>query len=273
MKKFMKLAAMAMTLAMVLGLSFPSLKAQAAATTWYVTYDSGKNDYFFTDAPATNNWAGASTLDRYINDGDIVIISGDGCGSGKQYTLNISKTIGELAISNYANVIVNAPRVNKVYSVVNSVGVVNAAYVDNAAAYSGSALQINGNVGNFTADYSGEGSGVHPAFGCSGTVDVAVAKYEKSLLAPGTFYSVAKGKFVSNDDGVCKVESGEYSLTPGASSAPAATPATAPAAPASGKVLDSVPKTGATQLSECLIFFMLATVFAIGAFAARKKAN
>lgn len=274
MKKIMKLAALAMSLALVLGLSWTPIKAEAAATVWYVTYDDGADDYFFTDAPATGNWANAHGLDKYLKDGDTIIVSGDGKADGKQFTLNFSKTIGELAVSNSASVIVNAPRVNKVYSVVNSSAVINASYVDEADAYPGGILQVNGNVGKFVVDYSTESTGNHPQFGCSGTVDVAVVKYEKSLLTAGTIYSVAKGKFTSDEDGVCEAESGEYSLTPGASTAPAAAPSTnLSATPQAGKQLDAVPKTGAVQFSESIVFFLLAAAFAIGAFAMRKKAN
>ena len=270
MKKILKLAAVAMSMAMVLGLSFPAVKAQAAATTWYVTYDKDTRNYYFTDAPDTGNWAGAEALDSYFNDGDIIVINGDGLGYQISYRLTVSKTISELAFTNGAKVIVDAPRVNKTYSVVNSVGVVNAPFVDEVASYVGNPIQVNGNVGKLVVDYSGEG---YPSYGVSGTVDEATLKTDLHYMSPVTIYSIQAGKCVCNDKGICTAKESQYSTTPGGSSAPAAAPAANPAAPATGKVLDSVPKTGATQLSECLVFFTLATVFAIGAFAARKKAE
>ena len=269
MKKISSLLACAMSFAIVLGtLVFP-VNARAAATTWYVKYDEGKNDYFFSDAPDTGNWANASELDRYFKEGDTIIVDGVGKGANLQDKVSVSKTIGELAVIGCANIIVEAPRATKAYSVVGSTAVLNIPFVDNAAAYPGAVIQVNGSVGKFTVDYNGDASGNHPAFGVTGTVDEASVKYEKSLLVPGTIYSIVKGKFVSDDDGVCKVEAGEYSLTPGGSSAPAAAPSATPAT----KQLDAVPKTGNLQLSESFVFFLLAAVFAIGAVAIRKKEN
>ena len=47
--------------------------------------------------------------------------------------------------------------------------------------------------------------------------------------------------------------------------------AAAPAANAPAKKLDAVPKTGASELSESIVFFMLAAVFAVGAVVYKKK--
>lgn len=272
MKKLTGFLACAMSMAVVLGTMVFPVDARAAATKWYVTYDEGKNDYFFTNAPATGNWSNASELDKVFKEGDTIVVSGEGKGMNIQDTIAVTKTIGELAITGNASMVVEAPRVNLAYSVVGSAAVLNVPFVDNAAVYPGAIMQVNGSVGKFVVDYTNESSGNHPAFGVTGTVDEALVKYEKSLLTPGTIYNVAKGKFTSTSEGACEAESSDYSLVPGGSSAPAVqAPAAAPAP--EQKQLDAVPKTGNFQLSESFVFFLLAAVFAIGAVAFKKKEN
>lgn len=268
MKKIGKLTALALGLALVAGLLHTPVKAEAATpTTWYVTYDYLTDNYYFTDAPKSNNWSSADGLDGAFKEGDTIVVDGDGRNPG-QKSIKVTKTVGELAFSNTANVVVRAPRVNKTYAVVGATGIVNADFVDEANAYPGATLQINGNVGTLVADYSKDPT---PVFGVSGTVDVATVKTQEHYYSPVTVYSIAKGACVVDNLGRITAKTSQYSETPGASSAPAATAPAASTEASNGKVLDSVPKTGALQISESAIFFLLAAMFALGAVVYKKK--
>ena len=257
---FAALAGIAMVLALV---TVPSVATRAEeAKTWYVTYDTGTGKWYSSNDK--QNWS-VYDLTKF-GAGDSLLIDADGA-SVPQLTLRLSQPINELGFVNGASAVVYAPSANHVYSVLGAVGSFNGdvAKVD---AYSTGVVQINGNVDTFVANYTSTEDKC--VFGVSGTVRKANVKWTGNLLANDTtVYNVAKGKLVTNQWGTVDLKEGEYTLDPAAAPAPAATAAT----PAATPQLDKVPKTGAFGVSESLIFFGLATVFAVGAVVYKKKAN
>lgn len=265
MKCFKKVLTLVASLALVAAgfVQAPALKAEAAdVTTWYITYDSSSDAWYGSSDGV--NWS-YPDLTKF-QAGDKLVVNADGKCS-KQITLNCPQTISELAFTGGSNAVVKAPYVTRAYAVNGSTGVVNSD-VGTAEAYYTGVLQINGNVDKFIAYYDDSNKTV---FAVTGTVNQANVKWTGDLLSnKTTVYNVKKGKLFTNEWGWVSLEEGDYSLTPTASTTTTTTTTTD--STASGKTLDDVPKTGAESgISESIIFFSLAAVFAIGAIVYKKK--
>lgn len=274
MKLFKKILAFAVVLTGVvagLGIAALPLASYAAETPtkWYLTYDEG-----------TSRWYGSSDGVNWSDDslssfkaGDTLIINADNQNQGAQYIVWCPAAIGELAIINKANVVVNASYVDHFYVVGNATGVVNG-NVNKAEAYPTGVLQINGDVNEFVANYE---DGKDTAFAVTGTVGKANVKWTGNVLAnTTTIYNVAKGKLIPDQYSkhVVLEDGKDCSTDPAAQTYPASGSASAASteAKAEEKQLDKVPKTGFLNvLPESLLFFALAAVFAVGAVCYRKK--
>lgn len=263
MKNFKKIMTVIMCLALVFAFMQTPVKAEAAEpVTWTIRYDTGSNMWYGTNS--TWNYWTVPDLSS-MSAGDNVVIDANG-QSLPQYAIWAPQPIGELAFVGNVNGAVYAPSVQKAYASSGCVGVVFS-NVNIAESYPNAALQVQGNVNQVKCYYDYEGS--ITSIGVSGTVGQANVKWTGDMISNNTtIYNIPAGKFVTNQYGIVDLKAGEYSLVPGV----AATPATgAGAGSGSGKQLDAVPKTGAAGLSESLIFFGLAAVFAIGAIVYKKK--
>ena len=257
---FAALAGIAMVLALV---TVPSVATRAEeAKTWYVTYDTGTGKWYSSNDKQT--WS-VYDLTKFAA-GDSIVIDADG-QDVPQLTVVVYQPANEVAFINKASATVTAPSANHVYAVLGAVGVFNG-NVTKVDAYGNGVVQINGNVDTFVANYTSTEEKI--MFGVSGTVRQANVKCTGNRLDnKKTIYNVKAGKFYPNASGVVELKDDEYTTDPAAAPAPAATAAT----PAATPQLDKVPKTGAFGVSESLIFFGLATVFAVGAVVYKKKAN
>ena len=263
MKNLKKMLSLAVTLAVVFCALNVPVKANAAESkTWYVTYDAA-NARWAASADNKKTWSSADLASFAA--GDSIVIDADGVVVEQITSFTVYQNVKEIAFTGKALAAVTAPYVEHVYSVNGSTGVVNG-NVGSVDAYAGAVVQVNGNVNTFTAHYE---NGI-PKFAVTGTVGTAYVKWNKNWLGTDVpAYNVVAGKFISDEDGAVRLEAGQYTET--APAAPQA-PATEQKAPESGKVLDSVPKTGFVGLSETLIFLLIAAVFAGGALAYKKRA-
>lgn len=261
MKVFKKAATILAALSLALGVFSMKIDAQAEAKTWYIRYSTSANAWYASADQKSWSFADLSLMEE----GDNVVIDASGL-TLPQFTIHAPKKIGELVFASGVSAIVYAPYVQHAYAVTGATGVVNSdVYL--AESYQGSTLQVNGNVDTFVGNY--DPNDVEKTFfGVTGTVKKANVKWTNNLLNNSlTIYNVQAGKLRTNEWGWVSFEKDtEYSLTPSADAAAAATQAQTP-----GKKLDAVPKTGASELSESIVFFMLAAVFAVGAVVYKKK--
>lgn len=262
MKVFKKAATILAALSLALGMFSIKIDAQAEAKTWYIHYDTGSDAWYASNDKKSWSFADLSLMEE----GDNVVIDEGGAATGRQLTLHAPKKIGELVFAGGVSGVIYAPYVQHAYAVTGATGVVNSdVYL--AESYQGSTLQVNGNVDTFVGNY--DPNDVEKTFfGVTGTVKKANVKWTNNLLDNSlTIYNVQAGKLKTNEWGWVSFEKDtEYSLTPSADQAAAQAATATP-----GKKLDAVPKTGASELSESIVFFMLAAVFAVGAVVYKKK--
>lgn len=259
MKVFKKAATILAALSLALGMFSMKIDAQAEAKTWYIRYDDGTSAWYASTDQ--KNWSYADL--SLMEEGDNVVIDASGRDL-PQFTLHAPKKIGELTAGGKASAVVYAPYVNHAYATTGGALSVNAP-VGLAEGYQGAAIQVNDNVDRLVGHYDPNGVEL-TLIGVKGTVNQANVKWDKNLLSNElTIYNVAAGKLKTNEWGYVHFENDtDYSLTPGAAAA-------TPAANAPAKKLDAVPRTGASELSESIVFFMLAAVFAVGAVVYKKK--
>jgi hypothetical protein len=267
MNGYRKLMAVLLGIILVLGAA-KSVPAYAAeAKTWYVTYDVNTSGWY--ESTDKVNWSSAS-LSKFAA-GDSIVI--DACSAtSDQLKLTAYQAVNEVAFINGANAVLTAPSVKHAYAISGATGVINAD-VESVDAYYTGIIQVNGNVGSFTAHYSDD-SNVNTVFAVTGTVDKANVKSTKDLLSNNTtLYNIAKGKLVTNDQGYVALKDGEYSLTASESASASETGLTANLiSPSSEKVLDDVPKTGDSyDIKAALAFFTIAATCVIGALIYEKK--
>ena len=259
MKVFKKAATILAALSLALGVFSIKIDAHAETKTWYIRFDQPTDSWYASTDQ--KNWSFADL--SLMEEGDNVVIDASGRDL-HQITIYAPKSIGELAFAGKAAAVVYAPYVAHAYACTGATGSVNST-VGLAESYQGSTLQVNGNVDKFVGNYDPT-EAEKTFFKVTGTVNQANVKWDKQLLNNElTIYNVKEGKLRTNEWGFVHFEKDTYySLTPAASTAQAAQAAT-------GKKLDAVPKTGASELSESIVFFMLAAVFAVGAVVYKKK--
>lgn len=267
MKKIVKLVSLALTLAVAFGLLYRPVNANAAGpATWYVVFDVNSNKYFASTDKA--NWMSLWDMDKYFGAGDNIVVDAAWAATPTDVEITVHAAAGEIAFIGGTKGIVYGTTCKNTYAMDGSTGILHMTKVDNVTGIAGGTIQVFGDVGKLTSDYSKEAEGKYFIYGVTGTVDEALIKYHNSYLYPGTVYNIKAGKcYCSATNGIANFYFGDYDTEPGA--APAA-PATAPAADG-GKTLDKVPKTGANEISTSAIFFMLAAILALGAVAYKKK--
>lgn len=260
MKTFKRIFAIVLSAVMIVTLSgLKDVKAYAEENvTWTAYYDDVSGAYVVYSDRLGFWTMYVSAIEDYMIDGDNIVVDAHNVAA-PMLTLEVSKKIGQAVAANGAKAYFKAPAVEKAYVATSGTIVVEAPVTQLAEIHPGHVVQIIGNVDKFVAHYK-DGGPTYPTFGVTGTVKEAYVDHTGSVYsADKPIYNVAANKLNSNEHGTVTLAEGEYSLTPVAE------------APAQKKQLDAVPKTGAETVSESLVFFMLAAVFAIGAVAFKKK--
>lgn len=266
MKNLKKVFALAMSVVTVIAMTLvPKVYANAEesdVTTWYVTFSGTR---YYVSNNKRNWWTeGLNAVDSEMKDGDHIIVNGDNACGDIAVEITVTKKVGDLCVTNGGNGIVYAPYAENVYVAGSGVLVAHVDTANKVDIYPEQTLQIIGNVNTFEAHYDSQRTA--PKFGVSGTVKKGTLKYrnDSSESYFGTIYDIAAGKCKGDANGIALIEKGQYSSTP--STTPAAKPGNN-----GKKELDSVPNTGAREISESFIFFALAAAFALGAVICKKK--
>ncbi len=256
-KKFVSLlTACAMVAAIVI---VPKVEAKAAGpVTWYISYG---DDQYYASSSDRNYWTSLDTVESNMKDGDNILINGDGRATDL-VTLELTKKIGELAVTGGASASVKAPYVERAYVAGEGTLIAIVPTVNVAEAYPGQTIQIIGNVNTFTAKYNGL-EDPSPLFGVSGTVGTAYVDYtgdRNSATSP--IYNIVAGSFTSNENGVVVfTKDNQYSKVK-----PTATPSKQP-----DRKLDNVPKTGGNRNLSALLALGFASVAGVAAMLLKKN--
>lgn len=261
MKNFKRVLAFLMAVVFCFALTMTQ-KVEASAeekhSIWTVMY-SGTQYALKNDT--MSDWVSSfDFMNTYMKDGDSIVINANNDASAPVVQFELTKKVGDLVALNGAYVLFTGPYVERAYVAEYGTLVVNGD-VGSAEVSRRHVLQISGNVDTFVAHYESSGTD-YPVFAVTGTVKKANVNYTGDRhSAATTLYNIAKGKLVSNEKGVVSLKEGEYSLTPQAETPKKET----------GKQLDKVPATGAREISESFLFFMLSAAFALGAVICKKK--
>ena len=247
------------------------LTAQASTpTTYYVKYNTEKNDWYYQvgsswDDTAIERELYYMTLE--IKDGDVVIVDGAG-------TLNLNVSLSNLTILNGNLAIVTAKSYDEVH-VLSGVGAAINGDIKNAHVYDNAVANINNNVTNLyaydssNAIVAGNASNVYvydsvdpiANVECLGTVD-HVKTYDDDYVYY-EYYNFAKSS-LKIENGSLRTEESKYSKTAPAATTPAApSTGTTTTPPAPADELDDVPKTGDFSVSP-VWFLAIAVVCMLG---------
>lgn len=261
MKTLKKILALVLTVVLAVTLSgIKDVKAYAdEAVTWTVYYDD-VNAKYVVNSGRLGYWTeGIGIIDALMVEGDNIVVDAHDVADPPMITLNITKRIGQAVAKDGAIAYFKAPAVDSAYVATKGTIIVEAPMTQRVDVHPGHVVQIFGNVNTFVAHYK-DGGPTYPRFGVTGTAKEAYVQYTNSVYsADKPVYNVSENVLNSDDYGRVSLAEGKYSLTPVAE------------APAEKKQLDRVPKTGASAVSESLVFFMLAAVFALGAVVFKKK--
>jgi len=256
-----------MTALMCLSVAFAAImipaNAKAEGARVFTLHCEGGDWYFQTNEDS--RWMGAGMINDYFNHGDSIVIEGSSTDS--QLSLTITKFICDLCTS--GGVVTNIKAdggVQRAYACYGSTMVVNGD-VYNVLASSQGTIQVNGNVNILNADYA---SGT-ARYAITGTVDQATAKINGDTVI--TVYSVAAGKMIPGDNGIVKLNDGEYSTTPGATATTTTnTNNTANNANnANNNQLDDVPKTGSFVFEVSIVLIAAAVILGVASVVVLKK--
>ena len=241
-KQFVSLLAATALCVLLPGVS--TLTAHAAGpVTYYVKYVDANEGWCFQ----TGGWSDEEyNRDLYymlqeINDGDIVVI--DSNGSNEFASLDISKRISNLTITQNSHVAISAPGYDEVYALSGSTSAITGD-VSLAHLYDDAGVTFHSNVNKLELiDTRAQSTGVATVAGTTGhalrRTDSGYIYYEA--------YNVMKGKLLI-DGGFLVTDSAYYSTTPTASQEATAPSASTPNKPAASGEYDDVPKTGESNL-------------------------
>jgi hypothetical protein len=274
LKKFVSLVAAAALLAVLPNVSTLQVSA-AQPTTYYVKYDTDKNDWRMQIGSWDNGYEGRSPYylnegDEKVKDGDIVVVlDSDDEAALSSATLTVNAHLSNLTV-NRAGIVIYTGGVDECYVLGDSYAAING-NVTNAYVYDNAVCTFNNNVTNLRLISSSDNR-VRCTVSVGGTVSYASTANPGGLI--NEYYNFTAGSFYHDKASGLMTDTSKYSTT---GSAPATstqsetttqTTAEVSAASTSSSEYDDVPKTGESNLIIWL--FGISAVCLAGRYALRK---
>ncbi len=190
------------------------LQADAAVTTWKITWDKNSQAWY-SSTDGGKSWYGLNPALPGMQDGSILVIDGDNCSKGT-LRLELSAKIGELCVMGGATASVKTTKgAGLAYAIEGGNTLILEGDADAINVNHDSVIQVLGNVGKVKFVYDNANSKLR--FGVTGTVNEANV-HIGNVWNNTNIYSVAAGKLSLTDQNILNTASQYYSLVPTAQS-------------------------------------------------------